>query len=417
MPSRSLRSLLLFLPALGLLCASPARPIDADSAATVGAALERREHLERLGVPAWHALGQRGRGLKVAVLDSGFQGYRQHLGKSLPAKVVVRSFRDDGDLEARDSQHGILCGEVIHAIAPDAELLFANWEPSHPQRFIDAVRWAVAQGARIVSCSIIMPTWSDGEGGGPVHAALKRALGDHVLFFACAGNTADRHWSGIFRDNGRGWHLWEESIDNALVPWGDGQVSVEMCAAQDAPLEVCVYDATFGRDVQRCRLHVGEHRTAVVRFRPTSGHRYTLRVRAVSRMERQGFHLFVLGGSLRQPRVRGSIPFPGDGLEVITVGAVEKDGQRATYSSCGPNSARLKPDVVALVPFASTFRQRPFTGTSAATPQAAGLAALLWGRQADWTPEEVWKALRSSARDLGPKGHDWETGHGMIHLP
>ena len=60
---------------------------------------------------------------------------------------------------------------------------------------------------------------------------------------------------------------------------------------------------------------------------------------------------------------------------------------------------------------------RPFTGTSAAAPQAAGLAALVWSRHPDWTAAQVQEALRTAARDLGPAGHDFETGYGLIHLP
>src|SRR5206468_7292027 len=134
--------------------------------------------LAELGVDGWLAAGASGRGIKVAVLDSGLRGYKDQLGKALPAKVTARSFRKDGDLEARKSQHGVLCGEVIHALAPEAELLFANWEPSNPQKFLEAVRWAVREGAQVISCSIIMPTWSDGEGGGPIHAELEHLLGD-----------------------------------------------------------------------------------------------------------------------------------------------------------------------------------------------------------------------------------------------
>src|SRR5262249_9759519 len=140
-------------------------------------AVARVEHLEQLGVDRWHAAGCRGQGVKIAILDSGFRGYRDYLGQSLPSKVAVRSFRHDGHLEAKDSQHGILCGEVIHALAPDAELLFANWEPEQPERFLDAVRWACEQGATLISCSVIMPTWSDGEGGGLVHERMARILG------------------------------------------------------------------------------------------------------------------------------------------------------------------------------------------------------------------------------------------------
>src|SRR5262245_5374088 len=103
-----------------------------ESAATPDASLldptadtlpRRSELLERMGVRAWHARGWRGRGLKVAVLDSGFSGYQAHLGAALPQVVKAHSFRFDGNLEAKDSQHGILCAEVIHALAPEAELL------------------------------------------------------------------------------------------------------------------------------------------------------------------------------------------------------------------------------------------------------------------------------------------------------
>src|SRR5262245_38804384 len=40
------------------------------------AAWMRKQHLARLGVDRWHDAGLRGRGVKIAVLDSGFRGYR-----------------------------------------------------------------------------------------------------------------------------------------------------------------------------------------------------------------------------------------------------------------------------------------------------------------------------------------------------
>src|SRR5207237_685452 len=76
------------------------------------------------------------------------------------------------NLEAKNSAHGILCAEVVHALAPEAELLLANWDADRPDQFLEAVRWARGQGARILTCSLIMPSWRDGDGGGTVHAAL-----------------------------------------------------------------------------------------------------------------------------------------------------------------------------------------------------------------------------------------------------
>src|SRR5579875_1370006 len=168
--SRSLRVWLVFCYCLFLSC------IFYVSLASADAPPCRTDLLERLGVSAWHAQGWRGQGVKVAVLDSGFRGYRAHLGAVLPTTVHACSFRLDGDLEAKDSSHGILCAEVVHTLAPEAELLLANWEPECSDQFLEAVRWARRQGARILSCSIIMPSWSDGEGHGRIHRELVRLL-------------------------------------------------------------------------------------------------------------------------------------------------------------------------------------------------------------------------------------------------
>jgi subtilisin family serine protease len=129
------------------------------------------------------------------------------------------------------------------------------------------------------------------------------------------------------------------------------------------------------------------------------------------------FHLVTLGGGLAYSSSEGSIACPADGRAVQAVGAVDADGRRQFYSSCGPNSKTPKPDFVAEVPFPSLCRERPFAGTSAAAPQAAGLAALWWSRYPEWNAEQVSTAMRAAARDLGPPGHDCETGYGCIALP
>jgi subtilisin family serine protease len=418
---------LLLLPA----CAPPAQPtVSGEQTAQEhltpdrleAPALERRLHLATLGVNSWHQKNLRGKGVKVAILDSGFRGYRQFLGKGLPDQVTVRSFRKDEKLEARDSQHGILCGEVVHAVAPEAEIMLINWEADSPQAFLDAVRWAREQGAKVLSCSLIMPSWSDGEGGGEVHRALAPLLED-TLFFASAGNTAQRHWCGLFAPNDAGWHRWCDDVaDNTLTPWGKERVAVELYGPTHSAFELSVCDRATGDVIGRSVLQVDGTRRAgraVVRFEPDENARYLVKVRCVSspttRME--AFHLVALGASLECTTCRGSIPFPGDGARVLAVGAVDARGERLSYSSCGPNSRLPKPDFVATVPFPSLCRERPFAGTSAAAPQAAGLAAVWWSSRPSWTAAELTQAMRGAALDLGPPGHDHETGYGLIRLP
>jgi len=282
-----------------------------------------------------------------------------------------------------------------------------------------------------------MPSWSDGEGGGSVHAALAQLLGTgqaakDLLFFACAGNTAQRHWSGVFHADARGFHEWLPGrSSNTLRPWSRERVAVEVYGPVGRGCELQVLERDSQRLVGRAVLHRGfdeppsrgtsdEGGCAVVRFLPDPDRRYSIRLHRQGRAganDSDKFHLVVLGGSLERATATGSIPFPADGAGVQAVGAVDDEGRRLFYSSCGPNSRRPKPDLVAPVPFASLARDRAFAGTSAAAPQAAGLAALWWSRHPDWTADQVRAAMRDSATDLGPKGHDWETGYGLVHLP
>src|SRR5689334_14969998 len=131
------RGLLALLPVLGLqYLRDDGAPFSADSFYAVAEeatpdvaapdlprplAKQREWHFAELGIDRWHKAGFKGQGLTIAVLDSGFRGYKEFLGNGLPTDTVTRSFRTDGDLQARDSQHGIMCAEVIHALAPDAK--------------------------------------------------------------------------------------------------------------------------------------------------------------------------------------------------------------------------------------------------------------------------------------------------------
>lgn len=385
---------------------------------------QRQRLLARLGADRWQAAGFRGQGVKVAILDTGFRGYRSFLGRVLPAQVQVRSCRTDGNLEARDSQHGILCGEVIHAIAPDAELLLANWDLDRPEEFLSAVRWAKGQGARIVSCSVVTPGWSDGDGDGEIHQALARVLGSgsdphDLLCFASAGNTTERHWGGVYQPGPDGFHHWLPGRPaNGIMPWGKEPVSVELYWHPGADYDLFVVDDTTGRLAAQAHTdhHHGGWSSAVTHFRPRPDHYYHIRVR-LTRGRPGPFHLTVMESTLEMTTARASVCFPGDGPEVVAMGAVDAAKHRVSYSACGPNSNCPKPDFVATIPFPSLWRQRPFAGTSAAAPQGAAVAALWLCRHPDWTPTQVRQALRSSAEDLNSPGPDPETGYGLIRLP
>ncbi|MDJ0712841.1 MAG: S8 family serine peptidase [Prochloraceae cyanobacterium] len=59
---------------------------------------------------------------------------------------------------------------------------------------------------------------------------------------------------------------------------------------------------------------------------------------------------------------------------------------------------------------------QPFdNGTSAATPVAAGVAALLMSALPGLSPQDLKNALIESAIDIGKPGFDFDTGYGVIN--
>lgn len=55
-----------------------------------------------------------------------------------------------------------------------------------------------------------------------------------------------------------------------------------------------------------------------------------------------------------------------------------------------------------------------FDGTSMATPHVAGVAALVWGQNPNWSNAQVREALQATALDLGNAGRDNAYGYGLV---
>jgi|TARA_B110000116_G_scaffold271404_1_gene292074 subtilisin family serine protease len=123
--------------------------------------------------------------------------------------------------------------------------------------------------------------------------------------------------------------------------------------------------------------------------------------RMANEMVRNGIALFIAAGNSAVP---ASIGTPGSAEDVITVGALDKDTSIAVYSSQGPTEEGLTKPNIAFVgsdvmapDFNTGTGYTSKSGTSMATPGAAGLAALMYQANPDLSPFDVRNIMQETA--------------------
>jgi subtilisin family serine protease len=162
--------------------------------------------VRQLNVPAVHALGRRGAGVRIALLDGGFDTAHPLLAG---ARVIAQRDFVYGDSVVRD-QPGEAQGEMAHGtavwsvlasdsadvftgVAPEADYLLAKTEygptetRTEEDNWVAGLEWAVGLGAQIVSSSLGYLTFDDGSG-----YARSQLTGD-VAVTTIAADSAAAH--------------------------------------------------------------------------------------------------------------------------------------------------------------------------------------------------------------------------------
>ncbi|MFD9704220.1 S8 family serine peptidase [Lentzea sp. NPDC059081] len=262
----------------------------------------RRPVLDRsvaqIGAPAAHQRGITGKGIKVAIVDTGVDEKHPDL---VGQQVAEKNFTTDPD-NTDTIGHGTHVGSTVAShdakyggVAPGAQLLDAKVCTSRgcpDSAVIAGMRWAVEQGAQVVNMSLSGPDTPEVD---PV----------------------------------------EQAVDELTARYGT---------------------------------------------------------------------LFVIGaGNSGSP---GTVGSPSTAEAALSVGAVDRDDQLASFSSKGPRigDSGLKPEVTApgvgIVAAAAGTNggHVAASGTSMATPHVAGAAALLRQEHPEWTPAQVKSALATTAK-------------------
>jgi hypothetical protein len=120
-------------------------------------------------------------------------------------------------------------------------------------------------------------------------------------------------------------------------------------------------------------------------------------------------------------RQDGSAPsFPASFAHVLTVGATDESDRVSVFSSSSAAMDLAAPGQDITVAIPTVFGQGPyatFDGTSFSAPLVSGAAAAVWTERPTLTNTQLFEVMRRSARDVGKRGWDADTGYGVLNVP
>ena len=395
---------------------------------------ETSEGVAKTGADTWQAVTpyRTTEKVKVCILDLGFKGYASLLGTELPSSVTARSFRADNDIEA-DQVHGAACSEIVHDMAPDADLYLVNFstEVEHHQ----AVNWIIDQGVKVISYSIGWSNAGDGKGTGPICDDVKKASDAGIIWCSSAGNGAEDHWEGTFSDsNGNNWMNFSGSDEllmtygyycYASMNWDDwGTWNGTNYSGSDNDYDLYLYYFSGGAwhliDWSLGGQNGADWPTEAVGASASAPFYWALAIRKYSAVRNCKMEIFTSGNfdPIEYNVPAGSISIPADSPDAVTAGATDciTDALHS-YSSRGPtHDGRIKPDFTAPSGVSTqTYGYRNFYGTSASAPHMAGAFGLISGK-APFSVSQIKAILEGRALDLGASGKDNLYGIGRLKL-
>ncbi|MFD5703483.1 S8 family peptidase [Streptomyces lasiicapitis] len=190
----------------------------------------REAHLDKsvaqIGAPkAWEA-GYDGKGVKIAVLDTGVDATHPDLKNQVTAAKNFTSSPDTKDRVGHGTHvasiaagTGAKSGGKFKGVAPGAKILSGKVLDDrgfgNESGIIAGMEWAAAQGADVVNMSL---GGGDGPGTDPMEAAVDRLSADKGVLFAVSAGNSGRQGSGTVASPGSA----KSALTVGAVDGGDG---------------------------------------------------------------------------------------------------------------------------------------------------------------------------------------------------
>ena len=362
-----------------------------------------------------HALGFTGEGVKIAVLDLAFDENNEEIKKNVKGVISYRYDFDGKKIDVignlDEAKHGTAVAEIIVDVAPDVELFL--YSISTEVEFLNAMD-SIAKNNEIDIVTMSAGYLHHLTNGQSAITQKISEVAEKQIVILSAGNYRQTHWEGGYDEFSSiqkfSVTVHQERVDKKepiwlFLLWENSDVDFDLF------LKYCKNQGINScEDVDFSVNRQGEgylNNLEVISHIPKHAGEYKLEIAYADSIGTSNSHLELFSPTEKRFDVYkpiGSSPVPTDAANIITVGAFNfKDNKIEEFSSEGPtNNGESVPKIFAPNSVQTSLHtpENPFTGTSAAAPHIAGLAALLIEQNKELSPRDVTTIMQDSANKI-----------------